>query len=88
MKKSRFSESQIISVIQRNERGEKVKDLCRELEKVMQRSTTGRRNMGGLSVKQLKRLKELEQENARLMSMYAELSRVHHALKDAVERKS
>jgi len=42
---------------------------------------------GGLDVSQLRRLKELEGENARLKKMYAELSLVHHALQDAVEKK-
>jgi putative transposase len=42
---------------------------------------------GGLSVSELARIKELEAENARLKRMYAELSLVHHALKDAVEKK-
>ncbi len=87
MKKSRFSESQIISVLQRNERGEKVKDLCRELEISDATFYNWKAKYGGLSVNQLRKLKELEQEHARLKRMYAELSLVHHALKDAVEKK-
>jgi putative transposase len=42
---------------------------------------------GGLDVSQLRRLKELEGENARLKKMFAELSLAHHALQDAVEKK-
>jgi putative transposase len=38
-------------------------------------------------VKELKKMKELEEENSRLKRMFAELSLVHHALKDAVEKK-
>ena len=87
MKKSRFSESQIITVLQRNERGEKVKDLCREFEISDATFYNWKAKYGGLNVNQLKKLKELERENARLKSMYAELSLVHHALKDAVEKK-
>ncbi len=87
MKKSRFSESQIISVLQRNERGEKVKDLCRELQISDATFYNWKAKYGGLSVNQLRKLKELEQEHARLKRMYAELSLVHHALKDAVEKK-
>jgi putative transposase len=41
----------------------------------------------GLSVSELKRIKDLEQENARLKRMYADLSLVHEALKDAIEKK-
>lgn len=40
-----------------------------------------------MEVNELKRVKELEAENSRLKRMYAELSLVHHALKDAVEKK-
>jgi putative transposase len=42
---------------------------------------------GGMDASQLKRLKELESENARLKKMYAELSLTHHALQDAVQKK-
>ncbi len=86
MKKSRFSEAKIISVLTRNERGEKVKDLCRELSISDATFYNWKAKYGGLSVNQLKRLKELEIENSRLKSMYSELSLVHHALKDVVEK--
>ena len=87
MKKSRFPEAKIISTLNRNERGEKVSDLCRELGISDATFYNWKAKYGGLSVNQLRRLKELEQENARLKSMYAELSLVHHALKDVVEKK-
>ena len=87
MKKSRFSEAKIISVLKRQERGEKVKDLCRELEISDATFYNWKAKYGGLSVSELKRIKELEAENARLKRMYAELSLVHEALKDAVEKK-
>ena len=87
MKKSRFSETKIVSVLARNESGEKVKDLCRELEISEATFYTWKSRYGGLNVSELKRIKELEQENSRLKKMYAELSLVHFALKDAVEKK-
>ena len=87
MKTSKFSESQIISVLNRYERGEKVADLCRELGVSDATFYNWKAKYGGLSVSQLKKLKELEAENSRLKAMYAELSLVHHALKDAVEKK-
>ena len=87
MKKSRFPEAKIISTLNRNERGEKVSDLCRELGISDATFYNWKAKYGGLSVSQLKRLKELEAENSRLKSMYAELSLVHYALKDAVEKK-
>jgi putative transposase len=87
VKKSRFSEVKIISILNRNERGEKVSDLCRELGISDATFYNWKAKYGGLSASQLKRLKELEVENSRLKSMYAELSLVHEALKDAVEKK-
>ena len=87
MKKSKFSESKIISVLPRNERGEKVKDLCRELGISQPTFYNWKSKYGGLSLSELKRIKELEAENSRLKKMYADLSLVHDALKDAVEKK-
>lgn len=87
MKKSQFSETKIISMLQRQERGEKVGDLCRELGISEATFYNWKAKYGGLSASELKRIKELEYENARLKKMYAELSLVHEALKDAVEKK-
>ena len=86
MKKSRFSEPKIISILTRNEGGEKVEDLCREIGVSDATFYNWKAKYGGLSVNQLRRLKELETENSRLKSMYSELSLVHHALKDVVEK--
>lgn len=69
MKKSRFSEAKIISVLKRQERGEKAKDLCRELEISEATFYKWKAKYGGLSVSELRRIKELEEENARLKKM-------------------
>ena len=87
MKKSRFSEAQIISVLNRNERGEKVNALCRELGISDATFYNWKARYGGLSLSELKRIKQLEAEKARLKKMYADLSLVHDALKDAVAKK-
>lgn len=87
MRKSRFSESKIVATLQRQERGEKVQGLCRELGISEATFYSWKAKYGGLPASELKRLKELEAENARLKRMYAELSLVHEALKDAVEKK-
>lgn len=87
MKKSRFSEAKIISILKRNERGEKVGDLCRELGIADATFYNWKAKYGGLSLSEFKRIKDLEAENARLKKMYADLSLVHDALKDAVEKK-
>lgn len=88
MKKSQFSETQIISVLARQERGEKVRDLCRELGISDATFYNWKAKYGGMSVSELKRIKELEAENARLKRMYADLSLVHEALKEAVRGKA
>lgn len=87
MKKSRFTESQIVSVLTRAERGEKISDLCRELSISEPTFYNWRTKYGGLSVSELKRIKELEQENARLKRMYSELSLANDALKQVLEKK-
>ena len=87
MKKSRFSESQIISILNKQEQGLTVRDICREHGISDATFYNWQAKYGGLSVSELARIKELEAENARLKRMYADLSLVHYALKDAVEKK-
>jgi putative transposase len=87
MKRSRFSETQIIAALQRQERGAKVRDICRDLGISDPTFYSWKSKYGGMSANELKRIKELEAENARLKRMYADLSLVHEALKDAVAKK-
>jgi len=87
MKKSRFSESQIISILNKQEQGLTVRDICREHGISDATFYNWKAKYGGLSVSELARIKELEAENARLKRMYADLSLVHYALRDAVEKK-
>lgn len=87
MRKSKFTESQIIAALQRQERGEKPRDICRELGVSEATFYTWKAKYGGMSASELRRIKELEAENARLKRMYADLSLVHEALKEAVAKK-
>lgn len=87
MRKSRFTESQIVDALKRGEAGVPVKDLCRELEVSPAAFYRWRSKYGGLESSDLKRMKELEDENRRLKQMYAELSLDHKVLKDVVEKK-
>ena len=87
MKKSRFSEEKIISVLKQAEAGVKVTELVRRNGISEATFYNWKAKYGGLDVSQLRRLKELESENARLKKTYAELSLTHHALQDAVEKK-
>lgn len=87
MKKSRFSEEKIIAVLKQAEAGVKVAELARKHGISEATFYNWKAKYGGLDVSQLRRLKDLEGENARLKKMYAELSLAHHALQDAVEKK-
>ena len=87
MRKSRFTESQIIGILAKQEQRMKVSEICREHGISIPTFHNWKSKYTGMDVNQLKKLKELEQENARLKKMYAELSLVHNALKDAVEKK-
>jgi putative transposase len=87
MRKSRFSETQIIAALQRQERGEKVRDICRDLGIAEPTFYNWKSKYDGMSANELKRIKELEAENARLKRMYADLSLVHEALKEVVAKK-
>ena len=87
MKKSRFCEEKIIAILREGEAGVKVAELCRKHGMSERRYYKWKARYGGMDVSQLRRLKELEAENARLKRMYAELSLTHHALQDAVEKK-
>ena len=87
MKKSRFSEEKIISILKELEAGVKATELARKHGVSDVTIYNWRARYGGMELSQLRRLKELEAENARLKRMYAELSLTHHALQDAVEKK-
>lgn len=87
MRKSRFSEHQIIDALKRAESGVPVKDICRDMGVSSATFYTWRSKYGGLEPSELRRLKELEEENRRLKQMYAELSLDNRILKDVIEKK-
>ena len=87
MKKSKFTETQIISILRQYDKGVKVVDLCRE-HGMSQPTFYGWKNKyGGMDASQLKRLKELESENSKLKRMYADLALDNRVLKDVIEKK-
>jgi putative transposase len=88
MKKSKFSESQILKIIHEADAGVPVPDVCRKHGVSTSTFYKWRAKYGGLEASQLKRLRELEEENRRLKQMYAELSLDHEILKDVVAKKS
>lgn len=87
MKKTRFSESQIVAVLKEAESGVPVKELCRKHGISDPTFYTWRKKFGGMSESDLKKLRHLEEENRRLKHMYAELCIDHRILKEVIEKK-
>ena len=87
MKQSRMSENQIIKILKEAEAGVPVTDLCRSYGFSKSSFYKWKAKYGGMEASDLRRLRELEDENRRLKQMYAELSLEHQVLKDVVEKK-
>ena len=87
MKKSKFSDSQIIDALKRVEGGLSVPELCRELGISSATFYKWRAKYGGLDVSMMARMKELEAENARLKKMYAEERLKADILKEYLGKK-
>lgn len=87
MKRSRFSESQIVRILKEVEGGRMVKDVCREYGISDATYYNWKAKYGGMEASDIKRLNELEKENQRLKQMYAELSLENRVLKDVIEKK-
>ena len=87
MRKSKFTESQIIKAIKASENGQRVEDLCRELGIRAATFYGWRKKYSGMEASQLKRLKELEEENRKLKQMYADQSLDNMMLKDILSKK-
>lgn len=87
MRKSRYSEEQIIRVLQEVESGRPVKEVCREYGIANQTYYSWKAKYGGMEVNEARRLKELELENRRLKSAVADLTLREQALKEALGRK-
>lgn len=87
MKRSKFTETKIISILKENESGRSVSDICREYGVSQATFYNWKSKYGGMSVSQLKQLKELAEENRKLKQMFADVSLQRNALKDVIEKK-
>lgn len=87
MKTSRFTDSQIISVLKQAEAGAPVPELCREHGISSATFYKWRSKFGGMEVSMVARMKELEDENRRLKKMYAEAQLSADLLKEAMSKK-
>lgn len=87
MRKSRFSDSQVLAILKQNEQGVSVQDLCREHSMSSAQFYKWRAKFGGMDASMMKRMKELEAENRRLKKMYAEERLKAEIRKEALEGK-
>jgi len=87
MRKSKFTETQIVGILQDAESGVPVADLLRKHGVSKATFFKWRSKYGGASVSDVKRLRELEAENAKLKRMYADLALENTAIKDILSRK-
>ncbi len=87
MKRSKFSDTQIVSILKQADAGMPVKEVCRQHQISSACYYKWKSRFGGLSVSELRRNRELEAENSKLKRMYAEMAMENHALKDLIEKK-
>ena len=87
MRKSRFTESQIVEILKQGEAGVPIAEILRQHNISKATYFQWRAKYAGASDAELKRLKELEAENAKLKRMYAELALENAAIKDVLSRK-
>lgn len=85
---SKFTETQIITILQQGDAGLAVKDLCRQAGISTATYYQWKSKYGGLEASELRRVKDLEAENAKLKRMYAEMALDNVALKDLIAKKT
>ena len=87
MKQGKFSESQIVAILKQQDSGQTVAQITRQHGVSEATFYIWKAKYGGMQVAEVKRLKDLEDENRRLKKMYAELSLQHEITKEALQKK-
>jgi len=87
MKRSQYSESQIVGILKEADAGVKVAVVCRKYGISDATYYKWKSKYGGLEVSDVRRMRELEAENSKLKRMYADLSLENDALKDLISKK-
>jgi putative transposase len=85
--KKRFTESQIVAAIKKQESGIAVKEICREIGISDATFYNWKAKYGGMEASDVSKLRELERENAELKKMFAEMSLENRAMKALIEKK-
>ena len=87
MKKSKFSEAQIVGILGEQENGKTVAEICREHGITSNTFYRWKSKYAGLDAAELTRMKEMEKELSQYKKMYAELAKEHYVLKDVLSKK-
>ena len=87
MKKTRFTETQIVSTLKKQEAGVPTKEICRELGISEATFYNWKSKYGGMEASDVKRLKDLEEENSRLKKMYADQAMDIQILRELFTKK-
>lgn len=87
MKKSKFTEAQIVYAIKQSETGTKVEEICRQLGIAPATFFNWKKKYGGIGVTELKKLRQLEEENHQLKKLVADLSLDKQMLQDVIKKK-
>ena len=87
MKRKRLPEEQVAYALREADSGKTVGEVCREVGVSQNTFYTWRRKYAGMGIAELRRLKQLEKENARLKRLVADLSLDKHMLKEVIEKK-
>lgn len=87
MRKSKFTETQIVHMLKEYDNGKSSEQICRDAGISKQTFYKWKNKYSGMEVNELQRMRELEQENLRLKKMFADLSLDHSILKDVITKK-
>lgn len=87
MKKSRFTEAQIVAILKQADAGLAIKDICRQAGVSSATYYQWKSKYGGMEASDLRRVRDLESENSRLKRMYADMALENAAMKDLIAKK-